>query len=457
MDFSTTIDRLRPSPSAAPRRPRALHDPGREVRAGAALAAVLVLGVGGWAVVSHLDAAVVGQGVIRLADTRQVVQAPAAGIVSAVHVANGATLRAGQPVIDFTTSDALAQERSLAARALGLQAEIARLEADLRGESRVGAPAGFAALQGDDRTQAQAALAAQQAQLDAERTLQRSEAAVMADRSRQIAHQIDGVGERLASLRQQEALSRDELAGYQRLYEKGLSTRTRLLALQRSVADLGGSAGSSRADIARLRTQVGETRLQLQQMRNERMATAADRLRLARTELDTVLPGWQAARAELQRMTVHAPIAGTVSATHLPVPGSVVAAGASLLEIVPDARTMAVEMRVPINEAADLRPGQAARVRMVGPGMQMLPPLDASVTRVSADSVQDERSGASYYVVTVRVSPAAAQAAVRSGQFAGGVRAGMPVEVMIPTQSRTALDFLLGPLLSRSGGIFSQR
>lgn len=459
MDFSTTIDRMRPVAAAEGKfaATRSVSDPTREIRLGTALAAALVLGLGGWAAASQLDAAVVGHGVIRLGDARQVVQAPAAGTIASVRVANGATVRAGQLLVDLRTSESRAQERSLAARVWGLQAEIARIEADQRGDARVSAPADFAALTGEDRSQAFAALAAQQAQLDAERALQRSEAAVMADRTRQIAHQIDGAGERLASLRTQEQLSRDELAGYQQLYAKGLATRTRLLALQRAVADLGGAAGGSRADIARLRTQSGEARLQLQQMRNERLAAVADRLRLARTELDTVLPQWLAARTDVQRMAIRAPISGTVTASHPPVAGAVLPAGAALFEIVPDQRAMTVEMRVPINEAADLRPGQRAWVKLAGPGTQMLPALEAEVGRVSADSVEDDRSGVSYYIVTMRLSSAAAQAAARSGQFAGGVRAGMPVEVSIPTQARSAFAFLMGPLLSRSGGMFAQR
>lgn len=443
--------------AAASRGPRALHDPRPEIRAGVALTAALVLGFGGWAVATRLDAAVVGAGMVRFAGTRQVVQAPTGGIVSAVRVRNGAAVQAGQTLVEFTTSETRAQAQSLSARVVGLMAEIARLETDLAGGARIVVPAAFASMTGDERALADKALAGQQAQLDADRTLERSEAAVLNDRSRQIAQQIGGYGERLSSIRQQRDLNEQELAAYQQLLAKGLATRSRVLALQRSAAGLSGDAGASVAEIGRLRLQAGETRLQLNHSRSQRIAAASDRLRAAQGELQATLPQWHAARAELARMVVRAPFAGTISAAQLPAAGAVLPAGAPLMEVVPDRGEMTVELRVPLTEAAELQTGQAAEVRLVGPGARVQPALHGRVDRISADTVEDQRTGQSYYTASIAVSRQALQQAARDGAMAGGIRAGTPVEVMIPTQARRAIDFLLGPLLSRTSTVFTQR
>ena len=207
MSMSATFDRF-----ALPDGDRtAIHDPRRELRWGAALAGLLVLGFGGWAVATRLDAAVVSGGVVRLTDARQVVQAPAAGIISSLDVRNGMRVRAGQQLVAFTASEALAQERSLAARTFGLQAEIARIETELRGGSRVAMPATLGASSDADRALAAAALASEQAHLDAQRALEGAQAAVLRDRRVQVGHQIDGYRQRLGSTQRQRALNASEL------------------------------------------------------------------------------------------------------------------------------------------------------------------------------------------------------------------------------------------------------
>ena len=453
-----TIDHFLDAPvgkTLEPRRPA--DDPRREVLGGAALAAVLVLGCGGWAMATRLDSAVTGPGVVRVAEARRQIQAPAAGIVAAVRVGNGQAVRAGQVLVEFTATEASAQEQSVSARVFGLQAEIARIEAELAGRSQVAVPASFAGLADQDRAIATAALASEQAQLSAQRTLERSEVAVLRDRARQVRQQIVGQGERLASARRQGSLNQEELVSYQELFALGLSTKPRVLALQRQAASIDGEAGATVAEMARLRTQVGEAQLQVTQMRSERATHNADRLRAARTELAALFPQWTAARAQLGRTTMRAPFDGVVTAAQMPVPGMVAQPGTRLMEVVPNTGAMSVEMRVPLAEASELRHGQNAQVRLAGAGGRLLPTLAGTVERVSADSVEDERTGQGFYVASIRITQAEVARVARLGGLAGGVRPGTPVDVVVPTHARSALDYLIGPLVSRAESTFAQR
>ncbi len=63
------------------------------------------------------------------------------------------------------------------------------------------------------------------------------------------------------------------------------------------------------------------------------------------------------------------------------------------------------------------------------------------MTAVSADSLVDERSGASYYLARVELAES-------FGKQPGDVTLypGMPAEVMIVTGARTALDYFLRPI-----------
>jgi multidrug efflux pump subunit AcrA (membrane-fusion protein) len=64
-----------------------------------------------------------------------------------------------------------------------------------------------------------------------------------------------------------------------------------------------------------------------------------------------------------------------------------------------------------------------------------------SVNYVSADRMTDAQTGTPYYVVNVDVQPGALE---QAGNLK--MQAGMPAEVYIRTDSRTAFDYLLAPV-----------
>jgi HlyD family secretion protein len=72
--------------------------------------------------------------------------------------------------------------------------------------------------------------------------------------------------------------------------------------------------------------------------------------------------------------------------------------------------------------------------------------MSGKVTRISADSFQDEKSGLSYYTSEITVLPKELEAIrkVRGHDFK--LRAGMPVQALIPLRKRTALQYVFEPL-----------
>ena len=80
------------------------------------------------------------------------------------------------------------------------------------------------------------------------------------------------------------------------------------------------------------------------------------------------------------------------------------------------------------------------------------PEIEGSVTMVSADLTQDQRSGASYYTVRVGLKP---EEFAKLG--ASKVVPGMPVDVFIKTSGRTALSYLTKPLTDQAGRAFKER
>ena len=67
--------------------------------AGAGLAAALVIGFGGWAAMAHLDGAVIANGSVKVDRNLKAIQHRDGGIVKAISIREGDTVRKGQVLI----------------------------------------------------------------------------------------------------------------------------------------------------------------------------------------------------------------------------------------------------------------------------------------------------------------------------------------------------------------------
>lgn len=437
--------------------PGSIGNPRAELRTGAAIIAVFALGLFGWAAVTRVDAAVHSSGVISVAGRRQTVQSANGGIVSSIRVKDGDRVRQGDVLIAFAGADLLAQERSLANRVFGLQAEIARIAAQQSGRRDIiAAPVEWAAFDDGDRALAVRALANEQINLASAAALLRAQRAVLGQRLAEVSDQIGGYAKRRGALAEQQRLNRQELDVTQRLFDQGYATKSRVLALQSSAAGAVGDIGSVDAEIARLRSSAGEVRMQMVQLASERQQHDTDRMPAAQTELQSLLPQWKAAREQLDHAAVRAPVTGTVMGLALNTLGGVVPAGARLLDIVPAQGSSEVATTFPIDEGNDVHDGQAVIVHVRSSGGGTLPELHGTVRHVSADSFAEERGEQPHYSATIAVSDRELASVARQAGFASSFRSGTPVDVVVPLKKRTALEFLLGPLTQRLSGAMSE-
>lgn len=433
------------------------HDPHVEVWSGGALIGVFVVGLICWASIARLDSAVHAPGLVRVDGNRQAVQSPDAGVITAINVHEGDHVRAGQVLVDFAATEPLSQERSLASRVIGLQAEIARIGTEQGGGAQIPTPAEWAGLTGAEREDANRALASEQANLLAKRALLKSERAVLSQRLTEVGDQIGGYHGRQSANARQSVLNREELETVQQLYSKGYAPKTRVLALQRSAASIDSDIGSAQSEIARLRSSAGETRLQMMQLADQREQENSDRLRTAHTELDTLLPQWKAAREQLARSSVRAPVAGTVLGLAVNTIGGFATAGQKLLEVVPEHAALEIEARVAVADANDLRPGQPTNVQIQGLRGRKLPVVHGVVSRVSADRFEDEHSGRPFFTATISVPRAELDRISRDAEIGGTIKPGTPVDVIVPLKARTALQYWLGPLSARLRPAFTEQ
>ncbi|MBU1383837.1 MAG: HlyD family type I secretion periplasmic adaptor subunit [Alphaproteobacteria bacterium] len=442
--------------AATPHRPAAEpapepDNPRRELVIGGAII-VLFFGIFlGWAALAPLDAGAYAEGQIAVSGNRQAVQHREGGVVSALHVAEGDTVRRGQILLQLSSGELRATERGVTSQVYALIAQRARLTAERDQLRAIPTPPEFADLPADDLALARESLRIQQLQFGARRSGRSTETGVLSQRVAQLNEQIAGYQRQIDANLEQQRLIQEELAGMRSLADQGYAPLTRVRALERTAAQLDGEMGSLRSQVARSREAIGETRLQMSGVSTELNEDVADQLRQIDVQLNELRPRMTELRAQIARTEVRAPASGEVVGLTIFTQGGVIQPGQTLMEVVPRDASQVIVAQVKPTDIDNLRVGLSTEVQFPGLRERNPPTIHGRVTRISADSFTSDQTGETYYRAEI-VVPASELETL--GRAATSLRPGAPVQVIILLRKRTALAYLLEPLtnnLWRSG------
>jgi HlyD family secretion protein len=420
--------------------------PQNEIRIGLIIAGLFFVLFLGWAAFARMDAAAYAGGRVTVSGQRQTVQHRDGGVVGAINVKEGQHVQKGQVLLQLAAAEVHGQERALASQVIGLLAQRARLTAEELGLPNIPAPPEYATLSPEDKAQADQVMKIQQLQLHAQQALLSTQQGVLGQQRAQVGEQGQGYERQLVAINEQERIISEQLESMRTVAEKGFVSKNRIRDLERAQADLIGQRGRLQASIASSGESVGESRLRIVETERTYQDKIATDLREAEFSLGELMPKWRAARDQVARTEVRAPATGTVVGLTVFTEGGVIQAGQRLMDIVPDRMPMVVEAKVAPNDIDDLRVGQIATVKFTGLHDRDLPRLEGKLTRISADSFNDEKSGQSYFTAEVSVPPEDVRLIQerRGKDFA--LKPGMPVEVLVPLRKRTALQYLFEPL-----------
>jgi len=418
-----------------------------ELRVGGVVAGAFFLGFMGWASFIPLDAAATAEGIVAVAGNRQAVQHRDGGIVTELNVQEGQMVMEGDLLLQISASELVAQERGLSGEAISLQAQRARLLAERAGAARLVRPVELMNLSAEDQALADEAMASQQLLFDTRRSSRINERNVLEQRIRQHDEQISGIAHQQVSNELQKQLMSEELQGLQKLVPSGYVAVNRVRAMEREVADLDGRDGSLRSDAARLTEAIGEARLGIISIDRRTQEEIATELRDLQVRLDEVMPRLNSTRQQIARATVRAPATGQVVALKVFTEGGVVIAGDTLMEIVPSDRSLVIEAKAAPTDADDLTIGMTTQIRFPALQEKDLPIIEGQISKISADSFEDQRTGTHYFEIEVMVPPESLDK-LKEFRADGGIRAGLPAQVVVPLRKRTALGYLLEPLSS---------
>jgi epimerase transport system membrane fusion protein len=403
---------------------------------------VIAAGAGGlaaWAVQAPLSGAVIAQGFVKVDMNRKVVQHQEGGIVKELLVRDGDRVRQGQVllVIDDVRVDATVD--LLRTQLDGELAKAARLEAERALLVRI-VPASELEPRAKEPKVAEI-VQREESLFRARREALDSQIAVLRRQIRQTEVEARALADQIAAEERALQLQKDELAANEELVRQGFVQKTRVMGLQRGVAEYEARWGEHRAELAKTQQRSSELELRILAQRNGYVQSATDELKETTARIFDLEQRLRPSRDQALRQRVVAPIAGEVVGLRAFSPGAVAGPREVLMEIVPEEKTLVVEARIRPEDINYVRAGSKADVRLTAYQQRSTPLVEGSVTYVSGDRMVDNASGAAYYQVQIALGPEALAAA-------GNLRmqAGMPAEVYVRTDSRTAFDYLAAPI-----------
>lgn len=393
-----------------------------------------VLGL--WSITAPLQSAAIARGVLAVDSQRKTVQHLEGGIVRDIRVREGQQIAAGAVLIELDPTQALARLDLLNGRLDAALAQEYRLRAERDGLAEIVFPSML--LERATESGMQEILEGQRNIFTARRQSRNGQVAILQRRIEQYGEEIRGL-EGLASAQDEQVrLVEDEIASNQVLVDQGLSGKSRLLELQRELAELLGSRSQNLAAIARGQQNIDEAELQISDLQSEHLNEVVQELRQVQTQIVDMNEQVRAANDVLQRTVIRATQAGTVVGLQVHTPGGVVAPGQALMDIVPTGDSIIVEARIDPTDIDVVDAGLDAHVRLTAYSSRNLQPIPARVITVSADSLADSVSGQPYYLARIELT----------GRLEEGIELypGMQAEVMVITGERTLADYFTRPI-----------
>jgi len=399
---------------------------------------LLVIGAGlvafaAWVVFAPLSGAVIAPGFVKVDLNRKVVQHQEGGIVRAVRVRDGDRVNQGQELVVLDDVRIDAQLDLLRTQLDAERAKAARLEAERALAPRPAFP--------NDLFKKEF-IAREAALFRARRDALDSQIAVLRRQIRETVEEAAALDEQIGAEERALKLQKEELAANERLLSQGYVQKTRLLTLQRAVAEYEARHSERRAELSKARQRASELEFRILSMRNTYVQAATDELKETTSRLFDLEERIRPSRDASERQKIAAPISGEVVGLRVFNAGSVIGPREVLMEIVPQEKRLIVEARIRPEDINYVKSGSEADIRLTAYQSRTTPLVPGSVTYVSGDRHVDQQSGAPYYIVHIDV-PEKALAASNLR-----LQAGMPAEVFIRTDSRTALDYLLAPVTS---------
>jgi HlyD family type I secretion membrane fusion protein len=392
-----------------------------------------------WALLAPLESAAIADGKIVVDTSRKTIEHLEGGIIARLYVQEGSQVKQGDLLIELDDTQALARLDLLRGQINHFYGLAARLLAERDNKDKVRFPKRL--INQKDNPSVQQIMQSQRAIFAANKATFNGQIVILQQRIKQLEKEIDSLQAQVESDSRQLELINEEIEAVAYLEARKLIERPRLLALKREAARLKGERGENLGLIAKAEQGIGETQSQIIATKDNRQKEILEDLREVRQKLTDLLEEERAAEDVLKRTAIRAPQDGTVVGLKKHTVGGVLSPSEEVMEIVPSKDELIIEARVSPLDIDVVYPGLIAKVKLTAFKQRSTPSLDGKVDTVSADILQDEYSGETYYSARIKIDGEQLKKVSHVKLYPG-----MPSQVMIITDHRTPMQYFLSPI-----------
>jgi HlyD family secretion protein len=418
------------------------------VIAGAVLGVLLFAGAGGWAATTQLSGAIIASGIVKVDQNLKAIQHRDGGIISEIAVKEGDFVTAGQVMLRLDDAQTRAELSIVKHQLVELLARQSRLAAERDNLSDVD----FGSGQRDLLSANPAAFVGETRLFVGNRQNRESQKQQLQLGISQLEEEIKGLSAQRSAKLDELVLVEQEHKKIKGLTDKKLMETSRKYVIDREMAKLNGESSEIYANIARSKARTSEIGLQIIAI-DEAARTEAQR------ELSTVEPKISelkerklAIEDRLWRTDIRAPLSGTVNELFIHTIGGVITPAEKLATLVPAEAALKIQAKLSPTDIDQVFFGQPVRMRFSAFNQRTTPEIFGTIAYVSPATSSDPTSGEVHYLTDVAVS---AEELARLAH--NDLLPGMPVEVFISTEQRTAFSFLAKPLTDQFSRAFKEQ
>ena len=352
-----------------------------------------------WAGVSEIGQTVHAPGQVIVRARTQVIQAPIDGVVTAILVREGDSVRQGQQLASFDRVQAQAGVDDARAKVAALMATLARARSEV-----LGVPLAFPS------------------EVHEFPEFETNQRLYYGARKRALDEDVSALERSLALIREQIAISRPLVAA-------GDIGRLELVALEQREAELAGSRANRR---------------------NKYFADAQAEMTKAEEDLATAKQMLADRSETLARTLVTSPVDGVVKRLAVTTAGARVRPGDIMIEIVPTGGARLFEAKLSPADVSYVRPGLSASLKLDAYDYSIYGSLDTRVLYVSPDAMTERTAAGEVTYYTIQVALTEAEIADwnrrKRGEQQIALQPGMSGTIDIHTGERTVLSYLTKPV-----------
>jgi HlyD family type I secretion membrane fusion protein len=424
-DLSKTISGQRPFPL-------------RLILTGVIVLLLFIISLSVWVTYAPIESAVVSQGIIGVSSHRKIIQHLEGGIVDKIFVHDGDRVKKGQLLVKLRDVQQKSELRKLERQLLEAQAVMARLQAEINGDEKISFPEEIS--RHISESSINSVIVGQNNVLESLRALNSDKLSVLQNKIVQAEEEIKGITDQLNAKTRQKSFVKKELDSTLQAIEKKLIPKTKAFSLRERLAEIEGEISAYRSKRLQLKQSTHEIQFQISETKAQYLAEATQKLREQRALVFELSQMIVSAQDILQRTKIASPIDGIVVNLQLHTQDGVIAAGKSILEIVPTNDDLVVHTFINPEDIDEVHAGMAAVVQLTSLSRRQRLPMEGVVTDISADRLSNPETGQDYYSAIVNLN----RDLNASGKSI--LIPGMGAEVFIRTGARTPLEYLLSPI-----------